>query len=107
MAWCPRKPEQEPGLFVWRESGVPDELPPALRSAGQPRRASLLIPRTSADGETKLESTHVVGRFVLGLLARGRIAPTLEEGRARWRPFFSSDVDRRALHALLHAMPPS
>ncbi|MBI3724208.1 DEAD/DEAH box helicase [bacterium] len=48
-----------------------------------------------------------IALFVLGLLARGRVIPSLEEGRPRWRPFFASDLDRRALQTLLHAMPPS
>jgi SNF2 family DNA or RNA helicase len=48
-----------------------------------------------------------VALFLLGVLARGRIVPALEEGRPRWRPFFASDLDRRTLQTLLHCMPSS
>jgi SNF2 family DNA or RNA helicase len=45
--------------------------------------------------------------FVLGVLARGRVIPTVEEGRARWRPYFANEHDRRAVQHLLQAMPSS
>jgi SNF2 family DNA or RNA helicase len=140
IAWFPRQLDHEPGLLVWKEGGVPDEIPATFRSAGKPQRVTLLEPRHADDAATlaRVEVTglyvpasralqvlvatpnggrgtvpgdvsyfHEVGLFVLGLLARGRVIPVLDGGRAHWRPFFASESDRRCVQMLLQAMPSS
>jgi len=45
-------------------------------------------------------------RFALELIAREQFAPTLRDGRAHWMPV-TDEEDRRRVHMLSKAMPPS
>jgi SNF2 family DNA or RNA helicase len=141
ISWFPRQLDLEPGVVVWKEPGVPDEIPDAFRKAGEPLQVTVLVPRGDPETEQELEKVTLSGLylplgtafsllvlheqkargalpgdyeyfrqvalFVLGILARGRVIPMIEETRPLWRPFFASEHDRRAVQGLLQAMPSS
>ncbi len=141
ISWFPRQLDQEPGLLVWKEPHVPDEIPQIFRKLGKPQKVNVLVPQGEEETEKTLEKVSVTGLylpldaafaalvgleekargaapgdltyfrevalFVLGVLARGRVIPVLEESRPRWRPFFANEHDRRAVQHLLQAMPSS
>src|SRR5437588_2776218 len=57
ISWFPRQLDLEPGLLVWKEPGVPDEIPDTFRSAGKVQRVTVMVPTGDEEVGHELEPT--------------------------------------------------